>query len=213
MLNPDTLRRQLWTPGVIGYSSTAMSGSEAKDITHLLVAWRGGSQDALSDLMPLVYQRLREIAGHLLRGERQDHTLETTALVHEAFLRLVDIERIGWKDRAHFFAMCARIMRRVLVDHARHHCRNKRGGGVKRVDGSEIGRLPSERAPRLVALDDALRELATRDEQKARIVELRFFGGLDREEIAEVMEVSSATITRRWRSARAWLITYLDRET
>lgn len=187
-----------------------MASSDVNEITSLLMAWRGGDEDALTELMPQVYHKLREIAGFLVRGERTDHTLETTALVHEAFLRLVDIERISWRDRAHFFAMCARIMRRVLVDHARHHCREKRGGGAQRVEGSELGRLPSERAPRLVALDEALRELAERDEEKARIVELRFFGGLDREEIAEVLDISSATVTRRWRSARAWLISYLE---
>ena len=182
------------------------------EITGLLVAWRGGDDEALADLLPRVYQRLKKIAGHLVRQERYEHTLATTALVHEAYLRLIDLENIGWKDRAHFYAMCARIMRRVLVDHARHHSREKRGGGAVRVDHSALKDVPEDRAPRLVALDEALRELAEHDEEKARIVELRFFGGLDREEIAEVMGISSATVTRRWRAARAWLINYLNFE-
>lgn len=195
-----------------GYPVAVMGGDDVREITGLLVAWRGGDGDALAELMPRVYRRLKQIAGHLVRRERQSRALDTTALVHEAYLRLVDLERIGWRDRVHFFAMCARIMRRVLVDHARHRGREKRGGGAHRVDTAELGRLSSERAPELVALDDALGELAQIDAQMAKIVELRFFGGLDREEIAEVIGVSSATVTRRWRTARAWLIRYLNRE-
>ncbi|MEM7354617.1 MAG: sigma-70 family RNA polymerase sigma factor [Acidobacteriota bacterium] len=190
-----------------------MPSSDVQEITGLLVAWRGGDDAALTDLMPLVYQRLREIAGYLVRGERSGHTLETTALVHEAFLRLVDIDRIGWRDRAHFFAMCARIMRRVLVDHARYQCRDKRGGRAHKVECTELLGIASERAPRLIALDEALSGLAKQDAEMARIVELRFFGGLEREELAEVMGMSSATVTRRWRAARAWLISYLNPET
>ncbi len=190
-----------------------MLRSDAHDITPLLIAWRSGDGDALTELMPLVYRRLKEIAGHLVRRERSDQTLETTALVHEAYLRLTHLERIGWKDRAHFFAMCARIMRRTLVDRARYHSREKRGARAQRIETAEMRRLTNEPEPDLVALDEALNELATRDAQKARIVELRFFGGLDREAIAEVLGISSATVTRRWRSARAWLLTYMRRET
>ena len=197
---------------VTGYSVGAMARDDAREITGLLVAWRSGDGDALAELMPRVYRRLKEIAGHLARRERQGRSLETTALVHEAYLRLVDLKRITWRDRVHFFAMCARIMRRVLVDHARHHGREKRGGSAFRVDTGELGRLPSERAPELMALDDALSQLAEHDAQMAQIVELRFFGGLDREEIAEVIGISTATVTRRWRTARAWLIRYLKRE-
>ncbi len=186
-----------------------MSRSDSRDITRLLVAWRGGDRDALCELMPLVYRRLKTIASHLMRRERQDPALETTVLVHEAYLRLVPLERIGWKDRAHFYAMCARIMRRTLVDRARYRGRAKRGGGARRVETAEVRRLAAGPEPSLVALDDALRELARRDAQSAQIVELRFFGGLDREAIAEVLGMSSATVTRRWRSARAWLINYL----
>ncbi len=189
-----------------------MPSSDAHDITALLLSWRGGDEDALAQLMPLVYRRLKEIAGHLVRRERSNHTLETTALVHEAYLRLIDLERIGWTDRVHFFAMSSRIMRRVLVDHARAHLRAKRGGGARRIEGFELHSLASERAPSLIALDDALNELADQDAEKAQVVELRFFGGLDREAIAEAMGISSATVTRRWRSARAWLIHHMSGE-
>lgn len=185
-----------------------MIKSNIHEITDLLIAWRGGNDDALSQLMPLVYRRLKEIAGYLINRERQDHTLDATALVHEAYLRVADLERISWQDRAHFFAMCARVMRRVLVDHARYCGREKRGADL-RIDGVDLGGLASQQAPQLVELDGALKELAEHDGQKAQIVELRFFGGLDREEIAEVLGISSATVTRRWRSARAWLINYL----
>ncbi len=189
-----------------------MAEGTGHDITEFLLAWRGGDDDALAGLMPLVYLRLKEIAGHLVRHERRGHTLETTALVHESYLRLVDLERISWRDRAHFFAMCARVMRRVLVDRARYHGREKRGARAQRVETSEMQRLVTEREPSLIALDDALSELAEHDAQMARIVELRFFGGLDRKSIAEVLGISSATVTRRWRSARAWLITYMKQD-
>ena len=189
-----------------------MLRNEPNDITGLLIQWRGGSEDALAALMPLVYRRLKEIAGHLVRRERQDHTLETTALVHEAYLRLVDLDGVPWKDRVHFFAMSARIMRRVLVDHARYLLRDKRGGGAQRAPSLVLLQLPSEQAPDLVAIDEALEELAAHDREKAQVVELRFFGGLGRDEIGEALGISSATVTRRWRSARAWLIRYLSRE-
>ncbi len=187
-----------------------MIRSDAHDITELLNAWRGGDEGALTEMMPLVYRRLKQIAGHLVLRERRGRALETTELVHEAYLRLADLERIGWNDRVHFFAMCARIMRRVLVDHARAQSSGKRGGNALQVETAELRRLATEKAPGLVALDDALGELAEFDEQSAYIVELRFFGGLDRQAIAEVLEISSSTVTRRWRSARAWLISYLD---
>ncbi len=195
----------------MGYSE-GMEEAEHHEITSLLVAWRGGDQDALTSLLPLVYRRLKKISHHLVRGERPEHMLEATALVHEAYVRLIDLEGIEWRDRVHFYAMCARIMRRVLVDESRHRNRKKRGGGAVRVETTELKRLPSERAPQLVALDDALAELAEHDEEIARIVELRFFGGLDREEIGEVLSLSSATVTRRWRAARAWLISHLNQE-
>ena len=154
----------------------------------------------------------RRVRRDLIRHERQGHSLETTALVHESYLRLVDLERISWRDRAHFFAMCARVMRRVLVDRARYHGREKRGARAQRIETAEMRCLVNEREPSLIALDDALSELAVHDAQMTQIVELRFFGGLDRRSIAEVLGISSATVTRRWRSARAWLITYMQRD-
>lgn len=189
-----------------------MPRSDVNEITGLLVAWREGDDDALTRLLPLVYRRLKTIAGHLVRRERQRITLEATALVHEAYVRLIDLEGVGWQDRAHFYAMCSRIMRRVLVDHARYLGRAKRGGDAQRADTAELRRLSSERSLPLVALDEVLAELAQYDDQKARVVELRFFGGLDRNEIAEVLGISSATVTRRWRSARAWLLSNLRSE-
>lgn len=180
------------------------------DITTLLVAWHGGDEEALVQLMPLVYRRLKTIAGHLMRRERSDHTLETSALVNEAYLRLADLEGIGWKHRAHFFAMSARIMRRVLVDHAKHHLREKRRGGSRRVETSELRVLADGRAPDVIAVDEAMLELEKHDAELAQLVELRFFGGLDRAEIAAVMDISNSTITRRWTAARAWLLCYLS---
>ncbi|MCB1034585.1 MAG: RNA polymerase subunit sigma-70, partial [Acidobacteria bacterium] len=153
-----------------------MQTGEGNEITALLSAWRGGDEDALAELMPLVYARLKKIAGRLLLGEPVGGTLQTTALVHEAYLRVADLERIDWKDRAHFYSMCARIMRRVLVDSARHHRREKRGGALKRLEVREARGISFSRAPDLLALDDALKELAEHDAEMARIVELRFFG-------------------------------------
>lgn len=181
------------------------------EITSLLVAWRGGDSAALAQLMPLTYRTLREIATYLMRRERGEHTLQTTALVHEAYLRLADLERIGWQDRAHFYAMSARIMRRVLVEHARRRTRAKRGGDLPVVSLEDLGgSVADEQDLDIIALDDALRDLAALDAERARIVELRFFGGLEGREIAEVMSISAATVQRRWRSARAWLLRYLS---
>lgn len=184
------------------------------ELTELLIAWRGGDPAALGLLMPRVYGQLREIAGHLMRRESGEHTLHATALVHEAYLRVIDLERIDWRDRLHFLAMCSRIMRRVLVDHARRQSRHKRAGGVRRIDLGDEGpdALSGDRAPDLLALDQALHELARIDGERARVVELRFFGGFEREQIATTLGISSATVTRRWRSARAWLIAYLGAE-
>ena len=181
------------------------------ELTSLLLAWRAGDPGALERLVPRVYSELRRIAGHLVRRERREHTHNATALVHEAYLRLVDLERIDWRDRVHFFAMASRIMRRVLVEHARAQGRRKRGGGARRIDLGDAGpdALGGDRDPELLALDQALRELARLDAERARVVELRYFGGLDREQIAAALGISSATVTRRWRSARAWLIDYL----
>ena len=184
-----------------------MSDTVSHEITELLLAWRGGDGAALSGLMPITYRSLKAVAARLLRSERDGHILETTALVHEAYLRLVDLERVGWRDRAHFYAMSARIMRQILVDHARARGRIKRGADVIQVSIDEVDlRLDTPRSADLVTLDDALCDLAEIDEERARIVELRFFGGLGRNDIAEVLGLSSATVSRRWLSARAWLI-------
>ncbi len=181
------------------------------EITELLVAWRGGDEHALVTLMPLVYQHLKQIAGHLLRRERHNDEFHTTVLVHEAYFRLAELERIGWKDRAHFYAMSARVMRRVLVDHARFLGRTKRGGGVVTLstDDIDVAEEGPSFSPEILALDQALVSLREHDPQRAEVVELRFFGGLARHEIAEVTGLSTATVTRRWRSARAWLVDYM----
>jgi RNA polymerase sigma factor (TIGR02999 family) len=158
-----------------------MPSNVSQDITGLLIAWRGGDSSALGALMPATYRKLKAVAARLLRTERGGHTLETTALVHEAYIRLVDLNRIGWQDRAHFYAMSARLMRQILVDHARARARLKRGSDQIRISIDELQPKDEGTAvPDLVALDDALRDLAALDTERARVVELRFFGGLDR---------------------------------
>lgn len=188
-----------------GHAATETS----HDITELLIAWRAGDDQVLVRLMPLVYRELKAIAGKLMRGERRGGTLETTVLVHEAYFRLAELDRLHWKDRAHFFAMSARVMRRVLVDEARYRHRDKRGGGAMTISIDDLGDTPGRFEPEILALEEALGALKEHDPERAEIVELRFFGGLDRREIAEVMALSTATVTRRWRSARAWLGSYL----
>jgi RNA polymerase sigma factor (TIGR02999 family) len=176
------------------------------DVTNLLVAWGRGDEAALDDLVPLVQAELHRIANRCMRGERMDHTLQATALVNEAYVRLVDVRRIEWQDRAHFLAMAARLMRRVLVDHARSRGYQKRGGGAVRVTLVEGLAVADEPGCDLVALDDALNALAALDERKSRIVELRFFGGLTVEETATVLKVSVDTVMRDWKVAKAWLL-------
>lgn len=180
--------------------------SEQSDITQLLVEWNGGNQAALERLMPLVYEELRRIARRHLRNEPQTRTLQTTALVHEAYLRLIDQTRINWQNRAQFFGIAAQMMRRILVDHARKRLRDKRGGKavVLSLDDNSID-VSDERAAELVALDEALRKLAEQEPAKAKLVELRYFGGLSIEETAEVLGVGTATVIRQWRIVKAWL--------
>jgi RNA polymerase sigma factor (TIGR02999 family) len=174
------------------------------DITKLLQAWNAGDQSALARLLPLVYGELRRVAHNHLRREARGHTLQPTALVNEAYMRLVQIKRMTWHDRAHFFAMCSRLMRQILVDAARARRVAKRGGGALRVTLDE--RLfPSDASTDAVALDDALKALEKVDARKSRVVELRFFGGLSVEETAAVLEVSTDTISRDWKFAKAWL--------
>jgi RNA polymerase sigma factor (TIGR02999 family) len=182
-----------------------MNERTQREVTGLLLAWSEGDQDALGTLLPRVYDELRRLASIYLRRERSGHTLDTGALVNEAYLRLVDQDRVAWQNRAQFFGVAAQMMRRVLVDHARRHLYAKRGGGAPRFSLDEALTLAPERAPELVALDEALEELEKLAPRNARIVELRFFGGLSGEEIAEVLDVSVPTITRGWRMARAWL--------
>lgn len=176
------------------------------EVTALLQDWSGGDRQALERLMPLVYGELRRLAGSYLRSERPDHTLQPTALVHEAYLRLIDQRKVVWKNRAHFFGIAAQMMRRILVDHARRRQAAKRDAERFRVvSGTTGGAAAEDDAPDLLALDSALDALERLDPRQARIVELRFFAGLTVDETAEVANVSSATVKREWRPARAWL--------
>jgi RNA polymerase sigma factor (TIGR02999 family) len=182
---------------------TQSGDTSAGDISGLLRAWSGGDQSALDRLTPIVYDELHRLARRYMRHERPGHSLQTSALVNEAYLRLVDYERMEWQNRAHFFAVSAQLMRRILVDHARR--RNlKRGGGVEHVALEEAAVVGGE-GPDLVALDDAMNTLARIDPRKVQVVEMRFFGGLSVEETAEVLKAPTITVKRDWRAARAWL--------
>ncbi|MGH9755417.1 MAG: sigma-70 family RNA polymerase sigma factor [Blastocatellia bacterium] len=178
----------------------------SQNVTQLLLDWRNGDREALDRLMPLVYEELRRIANYYMRNERQAHTLQTTALVNEAYLRLVDHENIEWQNRAHFFGVAAQAMRRILVDHARTRNYQKRGGAAQRVSLDEAATLAEEQAAELIALDEALKELAKIDPRKCRIVEMRYFGGLSVEETAETLGVSVTTVARDWITAKGWLL-------
>jgi RNA polymerase sigma-70 factor, ECF subfamily len=171
-----------------------------------LRAWADGDQAALKQLTPRVYNELRRIAGRLMRDERAGSTIQATALVHEAYLKLVAIDNVDWQHRAHFFAVSAQIMRRILLDQARRRVAAKRGGAARRANLDEIPDLGSGRARELIAIDDGLNALAAVDPRKARVIELRFFGGLNVEETAKVLKVSPDTVQRDWRLARAWLL-------
>jgi RNA polymerase sigma factor (TIGR02999 family) len=181
-------------------------------ITQLLIKWRNGDHAALDELLPLVYGELRRLAGYYLRQERPHHTLQPTALVHEAYLRLVGEKGIDWQNRAHFFGIAAVRMRHILVEHARSRRAAKRGGGEYRLSLSEADRLEEKCDVNLLALDDALQRLEALDPQKSRIVELRYFGGLTIEETAEALNVSPATVKRDWSMARAWLRSEISNE-
>ncbi len=183
-----------------------MDPAASIEITRLLKAWGQGDQAALDRLTPAVYDELRRMARRYMRRERDGHTLQTTALVNEAYLRLVDVHNVSWQDRAHFFAVSAQMMRRILVDAARARASERRGGGAVRAELEEIPDLSSGRDREIVAIDDALKELAEMDPRKARVVELRFFGGLSVEESAEVLKVSPQTVLRDWKLAKAWLM-------
>jgi RNA polymerase sigma factor (TIGR02999 family) len=180
-------------------------------VTALLVDWRGGDERAMQKLLPLVHDELRRIAKRHMAGERPDHVLQATALVNEAYLRLVDVRRVQWQDRAHFFAMAARLMRRVLVDFARAQKNQKRGGGLHRVTFDQNLPVASESPEDVIAIDEALRSLAAQYERKSQVVELRFFGGLSVEETAEVLKISQETVMRDWKFAKNWLMRELSR--
>jgi RNA polymerase sigma factor (TIGR02999 family) len=178
----------------------------AHEITDLLAAWSNGDQTALEKLTPLVYRELHRLAEAYMRGERSGVTLQTTALVNEAYLRLIDARRMRWQNRAHFFAVSAQLMRHILVDFARARRNLKRGGDAQQVSLDEALTISTEHSADLVALDDALSALAKLDERQGRVVELRFFGGLTEEEIAEVLKVSPRTVSSDWSLARSWLL-------
>jgi len=182
-----------------------MPKPSSQDITQLLLAWRQGNQGALDELMPVVLEELRRQAHRYLQREQKGHSLQTTALINEAYLRLLDCSKVSWKNRAHFFAITARMMRRILVDYARSQGYRKRGGGLHIITLDQDRVSPIGRDPDLIALDDALDTLATRDERKSKVVELRFFGGLSIEETAEVLGVCCDTVVRDWKFAKAWL--------
>ena len=188
-----------------------MGISQPSEITQLLVDWTGGNKAALDQLMPLVYKELRRLASSYLRRERRDHTLNSVGLVNEAYLRLVDYSNLRWQDRAQFFGLAAQLMRRILIDHARSHHYAKRGGGARKVSLDEATVLSLDRPADLIALDDALTSLASFDARKSQVVELRFFGGLSIDETAEVMKISSMTVQREWRWAKAYLHRELTR--
>jgi len=175
------------------------------NITQLLIAWGNGDRAAMDNLAPLVHKELHRVASRQMAGERPGHILQTTALVNEAYLRLVDWKNVQWQNRAHFFAMAAQIMRRILVDHARTRNRAKRGGAALQVTLSEAAEVAPRSTSDMVALDDALKTLETLDPRQSKVVELRFFGGLSLEETAEALRVSVSTVRRDWSLAQAWL--------
>ena len=175
------------------------------EITELLAEWREGNQSALDQLYPLVYDELHRLARRYMSRERKGHTLQTTALINEAYVRLVDQKNVQWANRSHFFAISAQIMRRILIDHARRHAYAKRGGGARPVSLEEAATVVPDQSEGLLRLDEALKSLAEMDPRRSQVVELRYFGGLNNEEIAGVLHISENTVTRDWNMARAWL--------
>jgi RNA polymerase sigma factor (TIGR02999 family) len=186
-----------------------MGKLETSDTTSLLRAWAAGDRDALDRLTPRVYEELRRVAGHFIQHEKPDRTIQATALVHEAYLKLIEVDNVNWQHRAHFFAVAAKIMRQILLDAARRRGTAKRGGGSPVVNLDEIPDFGSDRGSQVVALDEALDRLAEIDARKAQVIELRFFSGLSVEEAATVLNVSPDTVMRDWRLARAWLLAEL----
>jgi RNA polymerase sigma-70 factor (ECF subfamily) len=184
---------------------TTLTRLTSDNLTGLLHQWREGDKAALDRLTPLVYDELRRIAHRYVQRERDGHTLQTTALVNEAYLRLAEQQKVDWQNRAHFFAVTAQVMRHILIDHARRRRYAKHGGEVRRVSIEDAAKMSMQRASELMALDEALDELAKLDQRKSRVVELRYFGGLSLEETADVLEISLMTVRRDWRAAKAWL--------
>jgi RNA polymerase sigma-70 factor, ECF subfamily len=186
--------------------------SPSQNVTELLRAWANGDESALDALTPLVYDRLHRLAHRYMSREQDGHTLQTTALINEVYLRLVDLQGVRWQDRAHFFAVSAQIMRRILVDFARSRVSQKRGGGALPMSLDDAPWVSKEPHNDVVALDDALKALASLDERKSRVVELRFFGGLSTDETAEVLRISSDTVLRDWKFAKSWLLREIEQE-
>ncbi len=182
------------------------------EVTQLLSDCSDANQDAFNQLFPLVYEELRRLAHRYMTQERSGHTLQTTAVVHEAYLRLIDQKHVQWQNRAHFFAIASQMMRRILITHAQSHAYAKRGGGTLKVSLDEVAVLSPERATELIALDEALKSLTAIDPRRSQVVELRFFGGMDNEEIAEVLKISPNTVTRDWNVAKAWLYREMRKE-
>jgi RNA polymerase sigma factor (TIGR02999 family) len=182
-------------------------------VTELLVQWSRGDDAALAELTPLIYDELRRVAHHYLSGQRSNHTLQTTALVNEAYLRLADQTNLRWQNRAHFFAVAARAMRQILVSYARTQQAQKRGGGALKVDLNEAALVLAEQSKEIVDLHEALEQLSTLDSRKAQVVELKYFGGLNYDEIAEVLKISRVTVRRDWEFAKVWLYTELHSDT
>lgn len=189
-----------------------LSQQQLPEITRILKSWSGGNREAVDDLIPLVYDELHKVAAQYLRRQRPDHTLQPTALVNEAYLKLIDISDVNWQDRAHFFAVASQTMRHILVDHARSLGREKRGGNFQKLSLDEAISSSQEKEVDLLILNDALENLAEIDEQQSKIVELRFFGGLTVEETAVVLKISPATVKREWRIAKAWLFGRIKNE-
>ena len=187
------------------YLNKKMTEAPTHQVTQLLIDWSNGDQSAFDRLMPLIDEELRRLAHRYMSRERAGHTLQTTALVNEAFLRLVNRKNLQWQNRAHFFGLAAQVMRTILVDHARSHASAKRGGGTRNLELDEAMVVSQQKASEVIALDEALKQLALIDPRQSRIVELRFFGGLTVEEAAEVLHVSPVTIKREWSIAKAWL--------
>ena len=189
-----------------------MDTPQNAEITRFLQEWNDGNEDAKELLLPYVYDELKRQARSLMKGERTNHTLQPTALVHEAFLRLSEQSGIGWKNRHHFFGISCRLMRQILIDHARKHTAGKRGSNIIHFSIDDVQIPVEERAASIIALDDALQKLAEFDERQAQVVEMRFFGGLNNQEIADALNINERTVRREWQTARLWLLRELERD-